>query len=278
MHRVIANAGSGQVIDHVNGIRLDNRRGNLRGCTQAENCRNTRRIRNSTGIRGVIKDSRDNRYGASIRVNDKVYGLGRYATAEEAGRVYDSAARQLHGEFAVLNWPDEPDAYPDVDWVEYAKNRSETAKNQKLSLEKAREIRALLAEGVSTMELSQRYRVTPAVIWQIRNYRSYREPATEQQIKEICQRAEAGQSATRISQELQLGRMMVERIIRDKWGDTPPEKVIKRRSTAKLSLQDVHAILERVEAGEQQKKLAAEYGVSLATVNGYVKGRRRTVG
>jgi len=45
MHRVIANAPKGFVIDHLNGNIRDNRRCNLRICTHAENLHNNRRKR-----------------------------------------------------------------------------------------------------------------------------------------------------------------------------------------------------------------------------------------
>lgn len=43
---------------------------------------------------------------AAIRVNGKMIHLGYHATAEEAARAYDSAARKYFGEFANPNFND----------------------------------------------------------------------------------------------------------------------------------------------------------------------------
>ena len=42
LHRMIMAPASGQVVDHINGDTLDNRRCNLRVCTQADNLKNQR--------------------------------------------------------------------------------------------------------------------------------------------------------------------------------------------------------------------------------------------
>ncbi len=74
------------VIDHINGIRDDNRIINLRNGSYIDNNRNIH-IPNSnstTGIRGVCKEG--NKYKAYIMRNGKRYRLGNYKTIEEAAR------------------------------------------------------------------------------------------------------------------------------------------------------------------------------------------------
>ena len=109
MHRLITNAPKGMDVDHINGIRLDNRRENLRLCTRAENCRSRpqSKVRGQTGFIGVVlsSDKRRKRYQAKIKMNGRTVYLGRYFTAEEAARVRDEKAKELHGEFATLNFP-----------------------------------------------------------------------------------------------------------------------------------------------------------------------------
>jgi len=40
-----------------------------------------------------------------IQIGGKRHSLGGYATPEEAAKVYDAKAREVQGEYAVLNFP-----------------------------------------------------------------------------------------------------------------------------------------------------------------------------
>lgn len=64
------------------------------------------RASNTSGYRGVQQDKRTGRYRATIRAEGKNRNLGFTATAEEAARLYDAAARELLGDTARLNFPD----------------------------------------------------------------------------------------------------------------------------------------------------------------------------
>ncbi|CAN7358234.1 AP2/ERF family transcription factor [Paenibacillus sp. LjRoot56] len=105
IHREIMNAKKGHVIDHKNGNPLDNRRSNLRFCTQGENLRNSCGRGGSSGYKGVFlnKSSRNSSWRALIRMDGKSIHLGCFKTKEEAARAYNEAAIKYHGEFARLN-------------------------------------------------------------------------------------------------------------------------------------------------------------------------------
>lgn len=77
-------------LDHINGIKTDNRICNLREADHAENARNQKTsVRNSTGVLGVSYDKARGKYFACIRANGRSICLGRFNSIEEA-----SAARK----------------------------------------------------------------------------------------------------------------------------------------------------------------------------------------
>jgi len=72
-------------IDHINGVKTDNRICNLRSVTKAENAKNMRlSVRNSSGHIGVRFESRRNKWAADIRVDRKLIFLGRFDEIEHA--------------------------------------------------------------------------------------------------------------------------------------------------------------------------------------------------
>ncbi len=91
------------VVDHVNGIKIDNRLIDLRVASHAENCRNQGISRNNAcGVKGVHWHIRRRKWAASIRLNWKLHHLGYFDTIEAAAAAYNEASLRLHGEFGRL--------------------------------------------------------------------------------------------------------------------------------------------------------------------------------
>lgn len=87
-------------IDHINGIRDDNRWCNLRAVAGSENKWNRRcDHRNQFGLKGVERSPKSSRFRAKIRIEGKPTRLGTFATPEEAHAAYCEAARKHFGEF-----------------------------------------------------------------------------------------------------------------------------------------------------------------------------------
>lgn len=86
-------------IDHINGVKNDNRIENLRLATHGQNQQNaSMQANNTTGAKGVNKEG--DKYRARIMVDNVAIHIGYYDTVEEASEAYKEAAKKLHGKFA----------------------------------------------------------------------------------------------------------------------------------------------------------------------------------
>ena len=83
-------------VDHINGVRADNRFANLRPATNAENMQNVRRpySSNRIGLLGVCRHG--NRFRATIKVDGRCIHLGTFDAPEQAHAAYLAAKRKLH--------------------------------------------------------------------------------------------------------------------------------------------------------------------------------------
>jgi hypothetical protein len=105
MHRVIMGAKQGEQVDHRNHDTLDNRRENLRICTNAENHANVRhKIGGSSVYKGCHWDKERKKWQAHIKRDGHIYHLGRFLDERDAAIAYDAKARELFGEFALTNF------------------------------------------------------------------------------------------------------------------------------------------------------------------------------
>jgi hypothetical protein len=102
MHRQIMSAGTGQIVDHIDGDGLNNQRENLRFCTKAENAKNRKAWGRSRYL-GVAWFKRDSKWRAQIFQNKIHKHLGYFDIEEDAAIAYNEAAKRIHGEFARLN-------------------------------------------------------------------------------------------------------------------------------------------------------------------------------
>lgn len=104
MHQLILPNRDGLSVDHISGNTLDNRKCNLRLCTQAENSCNCRlRKDNTSGYKGVIKRISKTgkiKYAAYIGYNYKHIYLGEYVSLDDAVFARKQAEIKYFGEYS----------------------------------------------------------------------------------------------------------------------------------------------------------------------------------
>lgn len=105
MHRFLLGISDSEIfVDHINHNGLDNRRANLRACSNQQNCQNRRPIDGTTSIySGVSFDKARGRWVATINKNKKTVLIGTFGSEQEAAQCRDRFAKKHYGEFANLN-------------------------------------------------------------------------------------------------------------------------------------------------------------------------------
>ena len=84
-------------VDHINGVKDDNRWSNLRDVTNTVNSQNQRKPRpgNKTGLLGVSSKPKG-KFQAQIKIDGKIKYLGLFDSADKAHDAYLLAKRELH--------------------------------------------------------------------------------------------------------------------------------------------------------------------------------------
>lgn len=108
LHRKILNAPDGYVVDHIDQNPLNNCRSNLRLATTSQNLSNQRNTNNgfknkSSVYRGVVWHKVHKCWHAQLNYMKQRIHIGSFDTEDEAAIAYNYVAKQILGEFAVLN-------------------------------------------------------------------------------------------------------------------------------------------------------------------------------
>ena len=98
MHRLIVNAKQGEIVDHINRVKTDNRRENLRIVSSLTNCLNRNPSLNKISkYKGVTKQKN----GWQVYVNGKYVGF--FKSETDAAMAYDKRVIEVFGNVATTN-------------------------------------------------------------------------------------------------------------------------------------------------------------------------------
>lgn len=104
LHRYIMNTDDNMDVDHINHIKHDNRKNNLRNCTRSQNEMNKTLLPNNTsGVTGVFWNNSKQKWQSSIQISNKKIILGRYINFDEAVKVRKDAEEKYFKEYSYNN-------------------------------------------------------------------------------------------------------------------------------------------------------------------------------
>jgi hypothetical protein len=104
LHRVLLGAKPGQIVDHINGNTLDNRRSNLRFVTKGQNNANRHKRLSKTSYLGVCV-TRGGKFRAGHHENGKFKQIGVFDTPKEAAIRRDQYIKENNFIYTSLNFP-----------------------------------------------------------------------------------------------------------------------------------------------------------------------------
>ncbi len=94
MHREILEVKKGEIVDHINHDTLDNRKENLRKCSNRQNLQNIEK-ECSSKFPGVRWAKWANKWRASIRIESKHIHLGYFSNERDAAKAYEAECRKM---------------------------------------------------------------------------------------------------------------------------------------------------------------------------------------
>jgi hypothetical protein len=105
MHRQLMLPDPGQVVDHINGNGLDNRKANLRIASKSNNGANrSKTIVNTSGYKGVFWHAQTRKWLVKVKRGGRQHYVGIFSDPIDAALAYDARAIELFGEYARPNF------------------------------------------------------------------------------------------------------------------------------------------------------------------------------
>ena len=104
LHRLILGCPKNMHIDHIDFNPLNNKRSNLRICTNQQNAFHQHGVKNSSSkYKGVSYYKPSSMWRARIKIDGKAKHIGHFKTEEEAAVAYNEYAIKYHKDFCCLN-------------------------------------------------------------------------------------------------------------------------------------------------------------------------------
>ena len=109
IHKIVSkyycsNPNNSNIVDHIDGDRLNNNYKNLRFCTLSQNNMNSKKRKNTSSVyKGISYNKNANKWCAQIAINSKDIFIGYFISENEAAKAYNEKVIELFKDFAKLN-------------------------------------------------------------------------------------------------------------------------------------------------------------------------------